>query len=274
MKKNQSYLHGFDSKEQKRLVDQALFLEPYVFAGVDLEFTQNTLEVGCGVGAQTKILCRRFPQLKVHGVDLSPEQLKMAKKYLSAEIKDGQVTLQQQDAQKLKIKGEKFDSAFICWFLEHVPSPVTVLKNVKQSLKSGAKIYITEVFNNTLFVEPYSPAFLKYWFEFNDYQYEIKGHPFVGASLGHLLKEAGFVDIQLEFRPFHFDSRDPVRRAAFTEYFYKILLSAEKSLLENGRVDQKILKEMKKEVEIVKKSKNAVFYYSCVRATAKVPGWM
>jgi trans-aconitate methyltransferase len=59
----QRYLHGFSPEEQRRLVHQSLFLEPYVFDGIDLEFKTSLLEVGCGVGAQTKILCRRFPEL-------------------------------------------------------------------------------------------------------------------------------------------------------------------------------------------------------------------
>jgi hypothetical protein len=138
-------------------------------------------------------------------------------------------------------------------------------------LRPGAKIYCSEVFNQTLFLEPYSPAYLKYWFEFNDLQYSIKGHPFIGAQLGHLLREAGYTDIQTEIRPFHFDSREPEKRAAFTEYFYNILLSTEEALLNSGRVDKKTVAQMKREVEIVKKRPDAVFFYAFVRATARVP---
>jgi ubiquinone/menaquinone biosynthesis C-methylase UbiE len=265
------YLHGFDRKEQERLLHQARFLEPYVYAGVDLEYRKDLLEVGCGVGAQTKILCRRFPDLKITGLDLSERQLAMANVHLREEIKQGRVRLMQQDAQKMTLKRKDFDSAFLCWFLEHVPQPLQVLKQVKKHLKSGAKIYCSEVFNQTLFMEPYSPAYLKYWFEFNDYQWTIKGHPFIGAQLGNLLQEAGFTDIQTEVRPFHFDSREPERRAEFTEYFYQILLSAERSLVESGRVSTATLKQMKKEVEAVKKAKDAVFFYAFIRATARVP---
>lgn len=261
------YLHGFDRKEQDRLLHQARFLEPYVYSGVDLEDCKNLLEVGCGVGAQTKILCRRFPDLKITGVDLSDAQLTLAKKNLKNEIFKGQVLLKKQDAQKLSVPG-KFDSAFICWFLEHVPAPVEVLKRTRKHLKPGSKVFISEVFNQTLFVEPYSPAFIKYWFEFNDLQWTIKGHPFVGVQLGNLLQQAGFKDIRVEPRQFHFDSRNPAKRAAFTEYFYQILLSAEKSLLESGRVTASDLKKMKKEVDLVKKSKDAVFFYAFMRATA------
>jgi hypothetical protein len=120
-------------------------------------------------------------------------------------------------------------------------------------------------------MEPYSPAYLKYWFEFNDLQTEINGHPFIGAQLGNLLKAAGFTDIQTEIRPFHFDSREPEKREAFTEYFYQILVSAEPALMKAGRVDKKIVAAVKREVEIAKKSRDAVFFYAFMRATATVP---
>lgn len=265
------YLHGFDRKEQKRLLHQARFLEPYVYAGVDLEFQKTLLEVGCGVGAQTQILCRRFPDLKITGVDLSQKQLDAAHVELKSEIQSGRVSLIQGDAQEMRLRKKDHDAAFLCWFLEHVPEPLQVLKKVRQHLRSGAKIYCTEVFNQTLFMEPYSPAYLKFWSQFNDYQWTIKGHPFIGGELGNLLLEAGFKDIQTEVRPCHFDSREPERRAAFTEYFYQILLSAEKTLLKEGRITPADLKQMKKEVERVKKSKDSVFFYAFMRATAKVP---
>ncbi|MES2801688.1 MAG: class I SAM-dependent methyltransferase [Bdellovibrionota bacterium] len=264
----QKYIHGFEKKEQDRLIYQADFLEPYIYQGVDLEFTKNLLEVGCGVGAQTQILCRRFPKLQIDGIDLSEAQLKTASKYLSKEIKSGRVSLQQQDAQKMKLSKTDYDAAFICWFLEHVPDPLLVLKNVYKNLKPGGKVYISEVFNHSLFMEPYSPAYLKYWFEFNDFQWEIKGHPFVGAQLGNLLKASGFKNINVEVRPFHFDAREPEKRAAFIDFFFDILLSAEQTLIEKKRVSPQLIKQMKAEVEIVKKSKNSVFFYSYVRATA------
>lgn len=268
-KKNVKYIHGFDSIEQQRLLHQAEFLEPYVYAGVDLEFTKRLLEVGCGVGAQSKILLRRFPGLKIDGVDLSADQLLAAKSQLQPEIKAGRIRFFEQDAQKLKMAFHNYDAAFLCWFLEHVPDPLKVLKKVRKHMAPGAKIYCSEVFNQTLFVEPYSPAFIKYWFEFNDFQWSINGHPFVGAKLGSLLKAAGFKDIITEIRPFHFDSRENKKRAAFTEYFFNILLSAEKTLVAQKRVTPQLIAKMKQEIELVKKAKDGVFFYGWIRATAR-----
>lgn len=263
------YLHGFDKKEQERLLHQAKFLEPYVYEGINFKSVKNLLEVGCGVGAQSQLLLKKFPKMKITGIDLSGPQLEAAGYNLRNQIKNKRIELFQQDAQKLELEFEKFDAAFICWFLEHVPSPLEVLKQVYKHLKKGATICLTEVFNQTLFMEPYSSAYLKYWFEFNDLQWSMKGHPFVGAQLGHYLKEAGYKDIKIEFRALHFDSRSPKKRAEFVEYFFQILLSAEGKLLESKRVDQNLIQKMHQEVNHVKESKDAVFYYSFVRATAK-----
>jgi ubiquinone/menaquinone biosynthesis C-methylase UbiE len=265
------YIHGFDPTEQKRLIDQAEFLEPYVYAGVDLEFRKHLLEVGSGVGAQSKILLRRFPHLHIDALDISQAQIDVAKIYLKDEIAEKRISLSQRDAQSFSMKRKSYDAAFLCWFLEHVPDPLKVLKRVRRHLRSGAKIYCSEVFNQTLFIQPYSPAYLKYWFEFNDFQWSIGGHPFVGGMLGHYLNEAGFVDVQTEIRSFHFDSREPERRRAFVDYFYQILLSAKDTLIKEGRVSREMIEKMDREVEKVKRSRDSVFFYAWMRATAKVP---
>lgn len=262
------YLHGFEKKEQDRLLYQAKILEPYLFKGVKLEKVKNLLEVGCGVGAQSRIMLKKYHKLKITGVDLSEAQLSSAKENLKSAIKNNRVQLFKQDAQELNLDFKKFDAAFVCWFLEHVPNPTAVLKKIFKHMKPGATIYLTEVFNQTLFMEPYAPAYLKYWHEFNDLQWEMKGHPFVGVQLGNYLKEAGFKNINLEFRPLHFDSRQPKQRAEFIEYFLGILLSAQDKLLAAKRVDEELIERMRAEVDRTKSVKDSVFFYSFVRGTA------
>jgi ubiquinone/menaquinone biosynthesis C-methylase UbiE len=262
------YLHGFDKKEQQRLIHQAKFLEPYVYDGVNFKNCRRLLEVGCGVGAQSQILLKRFPKTCITGIDFSNDQLTSAAFNLKSKLKSGRIELLQQDAQKLNLDFKKYDAAFLCWFLEHVPDPLQVLKHVHKHLKPGAEIVLTEVFNQSLFMEPYSPAYIKYWFEFNDLQWTMKGHPFVGAQLGHLLKEAGFKSINVEFRPLHFDSRKPKLRTAFIDYFFDILLSAEPKLLQHKKVTPELITQMRAEVELAKKAQDSVFFYSFARATA------
>ncbi len=75
MEEESKYLHGYDTEEQDRLYRQARFLEQIVYDGVDLSMVKHLLEVGTGVGAQSEILLRRFPDLKLTGIDFSKDQL-------------------------------------------------------------------------------------------------------------------------------------------------------------------------------------------------------
>jgi len=263
------YLHGYSKEEQFRLIKQARFLAPWIYPGIDFRGCRHILEVGCGVGAQTEILLKRFPRLKITGVDISRAQLELAQRRLANPIAKGRVELIEADATDIPLKNQTFDGAFLCWFLEHVPSPLRVLSEVHRKLRPGAKVYCSEVFNSTLFVDPYSPAILKYWFEFNDHQWSIQGHPFVGAQLGNLLKRAGFRAVETELRPLHFDSRDPALRRKFIRYWTELMLSAAPALLKARRIRPKDLSALKKELRLLADSRESVFFFAWMRAFAR-----
>ncbi len=265
----QEYLHGFSDKEQKRLIFQAKFLEEHTYENIDFSQCKRVLEVGCGVGAQTLILRKRFPNTRLVSIDSSPRQIETARHLLKKEINRGDVILEVQDAQEMHLPDKSFDGAFLCWFLEHVPKPQRVLKEVRRLLKRGSVIYCTEVQNASLFVEPYSPAIIEYWFRYNDVQWNMKGHPFVGAQLGHLLSETGFKNVDLKVRPFLFDSRQPRKRAQFIKYWTKLMLSGAPALLKSGNVDFKLVNKMKKELDRLRRSKDSIFYYSYFQARAE-----
>ena len=74
----QGYLHGFTRQEQDRLKRQARFLEHRIHDRLPFWKARQLLEVGCGVGAQTEILLRHFPELHVTGIDASEYNLARA----------------------------------------------------------------------------------------------------------------------------------------------------------------------------------------------------
>lgn len=263
------YLHGYTRKEQNRLIHQAQFLESWIYEQVDLRRVRKLLEVGCGVGAQTEILLRRWPRMHVTAVDLSPVQIALAEKRLAEEMAAARVEFHVKDAVRMELGGTAFDAAFLCWFLEHVPKPGNVLREVKRHLKPRGEIYCTEVLNSSLFVDPYSPAILQYWFAFNDYQWSIQGHPFVGAQLGNLLLGAGFDQIETIVRPLFFDSRDAATRGKFIKYFTNLLLSAAPGLLKAKRVTPRLVKDMTAEMRRLARVKDSVIYFTFVQAHAK-----
>lgn len=263
-----TYLHGYSKKEQNRLIIQARLLSDDLYKGVDFHRTHHVLEVGVGVGAQTEILLEKFPHLKITGVDLSEAQIKLAEKRLSKEIKTGQVNLIQMNAEKLDTLTGSFDGAFICWFLEHVPNPEKVLKALHKKLSRGSKVFITEGMNAGFFVDPYSPAILKYWFEFNDFQWATKGNPFMGARLGNLLTSCKFKNIEVEPRTFFYDSRERVLRNKFLTLVEGIMLSAAPHLLEDERITKADINKIKKEFNILRMNKDSVIHLDYFRATA------
>ena len=265
------YLHGFSPTEQARLVKQARLAETTIFRNVDYTGARRLLEVGSGVGAQTEILLRRFPDLHVTGVDLSQAQLDAAARRLGAMpwLAD-RYALRQADATDLPFEPRSFDGAFLCWVLEHVPEPARVLAEVRRVLAPGAPVYVTEVMNSSFLLDPYSPNTWRYWMAFNDYQYESGGDPFVGAKLGNLLLAGGFDDVATEVKTFYFDNREPARRKSMIAFWEELLLSAADQLIDAGRVTADTVEGMRREMRDVQNDPDAVFFYAFVQARAVV----
>ncbi|NIJ67876.1 methyltransferase domain-containing protein [Xanthomonas sp. 60] len=266
-----TYLHGFSSTEQERLMTQARLLEPTIFGQIDYTGVRRLLEVGSGVGAQTEILLRRFPDLHVTGIDLSEAQLATARSNLEKTpwCSDRHVLLQA-DAGELPFGAREFDGAFLCWVLEHVPSPARVLSEVRRVLSPGSPVFITEVMNASFLLDPYSPNIWRYWMAFNDFQHDHGGDPFVGAKLGNLLLAGGFRDVQTEIKTIHLDNREPARRKTMIAFWEQVLLSAAEQLVQAGSVDAETVDGMRREFRQVQNDPNAVFFYSFVQARATV----
>jgi ubiquinone/menaquinone biosynthesis C-methylase UbiE len=264
------YLHGYSEEERERLHRQARFLEPMVHDRLPYRRRHRLLEVGCGVGAQTEILLRHFPELHVTGVEINDDQLAEARRFLATVpwAKD-RYTLAKADATQLEYGAETFDSAFLCWVLEHVGDPARVLSEVRRVLVPGSPVTCSEVLNATFFIDPYSPDTLRFWTAFNEHQLAVGGDPFVGAKLGNLLQSVGFRDVQTEVKSFHLDNRDPATRAEFLAYWTELLLSGAPALLEAKKVEESVVEGMRKELARVARDPNSVFFYAFIQARAR-----
>lgn len=184
------YLHGYQSTEQERLCKQAKFLRHTVHTEIVVKAGESVLEIGCGVGAQLKILAEER-SAKLVGIDRSPEQLERAKVVLAEEIASGQVQLQQGNAEATGFDSGQFDQIFIFFVLEHVSQPVSILREAKRLLKPGGRLTITEVHNPSLYIHPACQALDLYWNHYNRIQTELGGDPCVGVKLPNLAIQAG-----------------------------------------------------------------------------------
>lgn len=265
------YLHGYESTEQERLIRQAKFFENRIYQNVAWpEGATEILEPGCGVGAQTEILLRRFPQCRVTGVDRSPAQLERAKMQLKEPLQHDRVQLVQSEGKTLPFNESSFDGAFICFVLEHVPQPIEMLQEIRRVMRPGSFLYCTEVLNSSFFFHPYAPATLKYCFAFNDHQWNMGGDPFCGAKLGNHLTDAGFQNVETKVHSFLLDRRMPKTRNAYFVDYFEMLRSAAPALIEAKLIEASLVTEMEKEWKAAIKDPDAVLFFSFVQARGTV----
>jgi SAM-dependent methyltransferase len=259
------YLHGFDPKEQRRLTEQAGILAPLVYKGVDFSGCKKLLEVGSGVGAQTRILLERYPNLHITCVDASEVQLGQARLNL-LEFGD-RVRFERQDGCTLSLD-ERFDAAFVCWTLEHVSSPLELLQRLKAHLLPGAKLVVTEVFNSSFYTTAGYDALQHYFEKMNVFQRKIGGDPDVGIRLGSLLTAAGFKSVSTQFEGFFLDKRSLQDRKRVFSFWKELLESAAPALLAAGHCSQKEVDGMGFDLKSMSEDENAIFFYQFVQAKA------
>jgi ubiquinone/menaquinone biosynthesis C-methylase UbiE len=261
------YLHGYDTLEQERLVDQANFLERSIFKNLDLSQSQKLLELGCGTGSQTKLLLDKYPQLQISAVDISKSQIKKARAVFS-ELPEynPKVEFHCVDGAILPFEDNSFDTAYICWVLEHAYSPIELLKESHRVIAPSGMLVVTEVFNASLHLSPHCPAILEYWDLFNNAQIELGGDPNVGIKLNNLLLQCGFKEISVKPITHHYDRRNPEDRTNMWIYWENLLMSASQSLLSLNKLDQDLLDEVKKEFISLRGNDDSIFFYNAMQA--------
>ncbi|MCU1281128.1 MAG: SAM-dependent methyltransferase [bacterium] len=265
------YIHGYTDEEAQRLIDQAEFLAPWVFDGVALDGARTLLEVGMGVGAETRLLRARWPGLRVLGCDISDGQLAHARRVLADDVAAGAVELMRASATAVPLPAASADAGFVCWLLEHVDEPAAVMREVARVVKPGGRVFVTEVYNHSLTVEPTQPAIERYWGAVNATQRLGGGHPNIGARLGELAAAAGLEILSHRFVPAIGDARDPARRTALMRYFRTLMKSAEPQLRAARTLDEGELASVWKAWDAAEAAPDGLFCYTICKLEARVP---
>jgi SAM-dependent methyltransferase len=225
-----SYIHGYTDEEAERLVRQAEFLEPFVFDGMALDGVGSLLEVGVGVGAETRLMLRRWPSLRVTGVDVSQESLERARQTL----RGSPVKLLRAAGSRLPFADGSFDAAVFIWVLEHVRDPQAVVNEVARVVRPGGRVIAVEVFNKSLLVEPRHQVIDDYFDALSATQARGGGHPNIAPRLPELAARAGLDLVEFKMVPALADGRDPTRRVEWLRYFEGLFRSAEPQIRAAG----------------------------------------
>lgn len=219
-----SYIHGrTDEREVLRLEKQARFAAPFILSDFDAPPGARVLDLACGVGAMAEELARRYPGIRLTGVDLSATQLHAARtRHPVAGYVRG-------DGTRLPFRAGAFDRVHCSWMLEHVPDPLAILREVRRVLAPGGSCHFIEVDNASFATEPAFPDVIALFDALNRLQVEGGGDPYVGRRLGDLLREAGFARVETRPAALEGSARDPAFFRAFVEEFAEIFESIDEA---------------------------------------------
>jgi ubiquinone/menaquinone biosynthesis C-methylase UbiE len=265
------YIHGFSKTEQARLLEQARMLETSIFKRIDLSGSRSVLDLGCGVGAQSRHLIKRWPQLTVTGVDASAEQLTAAERLLRVETRTKRFVPVQAKADSLPFKDGSFDAVFICFVLEHLSDPAAALKEARRVVKKGGSVYCTEVFNSGVYMYPHHASVEKYWAAFNAHQRLLGGDPDIGIKLPALLTSVGFAQID------YFESagplmdrrmKSPSTRRRFMRIWHDLFCGPGEALCRAGQTDADQMDAMRRHLLHLAKNPEGIFFYAAFQAHA------
>jgi ubiquinone/menaquinone biosynthesis C-methylase UbiE len=114
---------------------------------INMKEKQNFLEVGCGSGAVSKHVAKKY-LLNVTGVDIDPEQIKLAQESMG-DIPN--IHFLEVGATKLPFQDNDFDIVLSFGVMHHIPNWLDALKEIRRVLKpKGYFIYADIMFTDLI----------------------------------------------------------------------------------------------------------------------------
>jgi len=265
------YIHSFTESEQLRLVAQAEFLAHYTHPFLVFNPSDSVLEIGCGVGAQIKLLSISHPCKKIVGIDFESKQIEKAKQILLTEVKSGKVELAVGSGTNLPYADESFEVVYIFFVLEHFNDPSSILREIKRVLKPGGRFFCTEVYNSGISIYPANEYLTHYWNQFNKLQTMIGGNPDIGIRLSNLCIESGFSVERFQSSIPILDKRmkNLDERKRFLNMWETLFLSGYSLLCEKGMVEKTADKKVSLEFEQILQNLDSIFSYSLWQVCAQ-----
>jgi len=218
-----AYVHGYNSGENARLVDQATTLAQLLHHDTGYPAGSRVLEAGCGVGAQTVTLAAKSPGVLITSIDISAASVAQAQAAVeSAGL--GNVTFRQANIFDLPFEPGSFDHVFVCFVLEHLPQPVKALEALKKVLKPGGTLTVIEGDHGSAYFHPDSPLARAAIACQIGLQSRAGGNALIGRQLFPLLAEAGFESVRVSPRMVYVDSSRPELVDGFTRKTFTAMI--------------------------------------------------
>ena len=212
---SETYVHGYDARENERLQDQAGTLVDLLHSDTSYPSGSTVLEAGCGVGSQTVALAQTSPEARFTSVDLSADSVAEAQRR-SDQAGITNVEFSQADIFDLPFGAESFDHVFVCFVLEHLAQPVEALAALDRVLKPGGTVTVIEGDHGSAYFHPDSAAAQAAIQCQIELQARAGGNALIGRQVYPLMIEAGFEAVAVSPRMVYVDSSRPELVDGFT----------------------------------------------------------
>jgi SAM-dependent methyltransferase len=218
-----AYVHGHDDREHERLHDQARTLSQLLHHDTRYPDGSTVLEAGCGAGAQTLTLAAQSPGAHFTCIDLSPASLAVAERR-TRDAGLHNVRFQQADLRALPFEPASFDHVFVCFVLEHLPSPVDTLRTLLGLLKPGGTLTAIEGDHGSVMFHPENAAARQAIECQVQLQARAGGNALIGRQLYPLLQAAGAAQVRVSPRFVYVDASRPEWVDGFTRKTFTAMI--------------------------------------------------
>jgi len=125
------HCNGYTMEE--RWKEETLLFKKIIIDQILLHETRVILDYGCGVGRLAKEVLEELPNVKIVGVDTSPEMRKLAEEYVNS---DRFSTKSPEE-----LGNDKFDFTYCVYVLQHIP-PAYIDNAIKQVCESSPSLLL------------------------------------------------------------------------------------------------------------------------------------
>lgn len=158
----------------------------------------RVLDVGAGPGYATRLAAERHPASTFIGVDYSPVQVRLARKYMAARPLPN-CSFEPGDAMELPFEDDSFDYVISVASIKHWPDGVRGLKEISRVLKPGCGAHIGEADRecDRRDFEEFARVFMSPWWVNRAFlgpilKDAVFGQSYSRAELERMAREAGF----------------------------------------------------------------------------------
>lgn len=212
MSKSGSYQinHLSDQKNEfNRLAAQAQLMKPLEVkilkeSGLLPEF--NILEIGCGPGFITSILCELTSDGQIFATDNDETLLEICRQNIKKPPKKGLTLINSSKPNSLEVLKSKIDFGYLRFVLQHVPEKEIILNEVYKALRPEGIICALDSDDGLVIQHPEDEFIRTILSEAQKTQSTKGGDRLIGRKIPSLFSQTGFRNIQT--RVLNFTSKD------------------------------------------------------------------